>query len=81
MTTEFNERNATLDCVKGLAIFLVVWGHCIQFLFSDVSQSYFQNPVFKFIYTFHMPLFMAVSGYLFSDSERKYSGFDLLIRR
>jgi fucose 4-O-acetylase-like acetyltransferase len=30
------QRSATIDCLKGLAIFLVVWGHCIQFLFNDV---------------------------------------------
>lgn len=75
------ERNETLDCVKGVAIFLVIWGHCIQFLFPDAELSYFQNPIFKIIYAFHMPLFMAVGGFLFANSERKYSDSDLLKRR
>ena len=79
--TYANERNATLDLTKGLAIFLVVWGHCIQFIFIDVHQLYAKNPVFEVIYAFHMPLFMALSGYLFAMSERKYSVSDLLRRR
>lgn len=74
-------RNATIDCVKGLAIFLVVWGHCIQYLLIDPRNSYFQNPLFQFIYSFHMPLFMAVSGYLFAISEQTHSSADLLIKR
>lgn len=75
------ERNVTLDCVKGLAIFLVLWGHSIQFLFHDGSESFFQIPIFKIIYMFHMPLFMAVSGYLFPSSERKYPTSNLLLKK
>jgi len=53
-------RNVLIDILKGVAIILVVLGHAIQF--NTISSS--NNLVFKFIYLFHMPLFMFLSGYL-----------------
>ena len=53
-----------IDFVKGIAIFLMLWGHCIQFC-AVGDFDFFENWVFKLIYSFHMPLFMLVSGYLF----------------
>lgn len=58
------KRNYLIDVLKGYAIILVVYGHSIQFLMSK-NQDFFENPVFKIIYSFHMPLFMLISGYLF----------------
>ena len=58
------------DLVKGTAIFLMLWGHCIQYCAMDEIE-YFEDIVFKTIYSFHMPVFMLVSGYLFSYSFRK----------
>lgn len=60
--------------IKGIAILLVVFGHCIQFgigagYYSE--ECYFDNVVFKLIYSFHMPLFMLVSGYFFGYSFNK----------
>jgi len=52
-----------IDSLKGFAIFLVVWGHCIQNLKKDIN--FFQNSVFEFIYSFHMPLFFMLSGFFF----------------
>ncbi|WP_442589244.1 acyltransferase family protein [Pedobacter sp. AW31-3R] len=62
-------RNLFIDYLKGVAIFLVVWGHGLQFL--DTQYNCYQNPVFLFIYSFHMPLFMCISGYLFAFSAKK----------
>lgn len=56
MTTK---RIEYIDEIRGLAIILVVVGHLIQF--NGVSTN---NPVFEFIYSFHMPLFFAISGYI-----------------
>lgn len=53
-------RNIYIDLLKGFAIILVVLGHSVQFL----SDNNFENPLFKFIYAFHMPLFMFLSGYV-----------------
>ena len=68
------------DLVKGVSIFLMLWGHCIQYCGLD-DINCFEDPVFKTIYTFHMPLFMLVSGYLFSHSFRKRNLQELLTRR
>lgn len=48
-----------IDEIRGLAILLVVVGHLIQFNGFSVN-----NPIFEFIYSFHMPLFFAISGYI-----------------
>lgn len=68
----FNQqtRYLYLDIVKGVAIFLMLWGHCIQYCALN-DFDFFENPVFNFIYSFHMPLFMLVSGYLFAFSCKK----------
>ena len=68
------------DFVKGTAIFLMLWGHCIQYCALD-TLDYFEDVVFKGIYTFHMPVFMLVSGYLFSYSFRKRDLKALLAHR
>jgi len=74
-------RNLQLDAMKGLAIFLVVLGHCIQ---SNVVK-FDDNVLFRIIYSFHMPLFMFLSGYLAFNPNRelelKYLGkkFQVLV--
>lgn len=62
------QREKFWDIIKGVAILLVVLGHSIEFgggLEYRESGEYFNNPLFLFIYSFHMPLFMIVSGYFF----------------
>lgn len=68
------KRSLYLDVIKGLAIFLVVLGHCIQYG-SCVSfdKQFYEDPIFKFIYSFHMPLFMLISGFLFYNSVNRHS--------
>ena len=64
------QRDITIDFLKGIAIFLVVLGHLFPV-----------PPVSNFIYSFHMPLFMFLSGctffYSFSHSN---SAFQYLAR-
>jgi fucose 4-O-acetylase-like acetyltransferase len=62
-------RNTFLDMLKGITITLVVLGHTIQYITDPVY--FYGNPVFIAIYSFHMPLFMAISGYLFYHSLQK----------
>ena len=69
-----------LNIVKGIAVFLMLWGHCIQFCANGVFDV-FENSTFQFIYSFHMPLFMLVSGYLFYFSYEKRDLKTLLIHR
>lgn len=69
------KRNVLIDAIKGIAITLMIIGHCIQYGSGTLylkNEYFFQNPIFKFIYSFHMPLFMLVSGYLFYYSIKKY---------
>ena len=47
-----------IDMMRGI-ILLVVIGHIIQF-----NNGPLDNPIFEFIYSFHMPLFFFISGYI-----------------
>ena len=53
-----NSRNQFLDMAKGLAIILVVIGHTIQARYTDFDEQLW----FRVIYSFHMPLFVFLSG-------------------
>lgn len=74
------EERMYISVVKGVLIFLMLWGHCIQYCAAD-SFDFFGDPVFKGIYSFHMPLFMLVSGYLFYFSFQKRNLKELLVHR
>ena len=68
------ERNQFIDALKGLLIFLVVIGHSIQYGSGQnycEKELFYDNFVYKAIYTFHMPMFMIISGYLFGYSCKK----------
>ena len=69
-----------LNIVKGTAVFFMLWGHCIQCCTNGIFDFY-ENVVFKIIYSFHMPLFMLISGFLFSYSCKRRPLKDLLIHR
>lgn len=58
------KRVEYIDNIKGIAIFLVVWGHTIQNMGKE--DEFWNNPIFYFICSFHMPLFMLLSGYFFN---------------
>lgn len=62
------KRNIQYDYIKGIAIFLVIYGHTISHI--DIGQtSWWENPMYMFIYMFHMPLFIFVSGYFFNANR------------
>lgn len=72
-------RNIKMDNYKGLLIYLVVLGHL---LFSyNYSNSSICLGIVKFIYSFHMPLFLIISGYFSFNIIRKnlYKLFILFI--
>lgn len=59
-------RDPGVDALRGLAILLVVLGHAISNAI-DLNHASRSDALFilsNFIYTFHMPLFMAVAGYV-----------------
>ena len=68
------QRIEWIDALRGILIILMVYGHNIQFGSGEAvyrNQLYFENLVFQFIYSFHMPCLMIISGYLLSCSIEK----------
>lgn len=59
------------DLLRGIAIFFVVWGHTIQF--GGANIELFANKAFIFIYSFHMPLFLLISGFFLAKSAGRRS--------
>lgn len=70
-------RDSYWDQCRAALMWLVILGHCIQLLFTN---NFFSQPVFKFIYLFHMPLFMWISGYFALNSIRKH-GWKIISNR
>lgn len=67
-------REKLPDVLKGFGIILVVLGHCIQVgsgTAFNAESRYFSDKLYQFIYSFHMPLFMMVSGYLCWGSMKR----------
>lgn len=57
------QRSSHIDFCKGILILLVSIGHAAQCA-AYQEIDFFQDPTIKAIYMFHMPLFMAISGYV-----------------
>lgn len=82
------ERDLLPDILRGFAILMVVYGHCIQegngYDFST-DMSYFDDKIYQFIYSFHMPLFALIAGYFacssLSKADSRKSRISLLLRR
>ena len=55
------KRNETIDVAKGIGIFLMVLGH-----------MHINEQLNLFIYSFHMPLFYIISGFLYKNSGGYY---------
>lgn len=49
-----------IDSLKGILILLVVLGHVVLYTYTD---DYYDNHLWRYIYSFHMPAFMALSGW------------------
>lgn len=73
-----NNRLIWADSLKGLLIILVVLGHAIQRTLGIACET---NHLWNMIYSFHMPAFMAVSGYLAYRTNRGGQILPLIIRR
>lgn len=80
-----NERYEWIDILRTFTMVLVIIGHCnyynIQTSYGGIvyNSGNFENSlifrilgqIISFIYSFHMPLFMAISGACFSLSKNK----------
>lgn len=60
-----SKRIESLDIAKGIGILIVVLGHVLRT--DDVFLK-------KFIFSFHMPLFFMLSGFVFNTENKKGKG-------
>lgn len=68
------DRILWIDVVKGLLILSVVLGHCIQETLKVRGLGFDENLWRNLIYSFHMPAFMAMSGYVAYRPNRLSGG-------
>lgn len=71
------ERIVWADSLKGILMLLVIIGHSIQVTMGDAGEN---THVWRLIYSFHMPAFMAVSGWLMYRPDVVWGG-KTIIRR
>ncbi len=70
MENPMEKRNFLFDNLKCLLIFLVVYGHFIE-NFQSIYASESTRIAYQFIYLFHMPGFVFVSGYFARKGDGK----------
>ncbi len=58
-----------VDILRGFAILLMVLGHAVAKENVMTDSSSWCQGIYKFIYSFHMPLFFIISGFCFSRYE------------
>lgn len=75
---QVHRRIEYIDFAKFIAIVFVCLGHAVQYL--SVLDFFLDNPIWNFIYSFHMPFFMILSGFFFSRSINK-SFKDLVVKK
>ena len=65
------QRLEHMDLLKAFAIFSVLLGHSTEQLSAGL---FWDHPVWEFIYSYHMPLFMFVCGFFFPSSLKRSYG-------
>ena len=84
VSTENKKENSKnryniFDNIKGILIFSVVFGHFL-WKYSSYHKNSITRKIVVFIYSFHMPTFVFISGFLSSENSTKISNaFKLLI--
>lgn len=70
-------RDLELDTAKGFLMLCVIFGHCFLQDFSDEINLTLVN----YIYLFHMPMFIIISGYFskISDTSKFWKGIISLV--
>lgn len=67
-----SKYNPTIDTLKGCLILLVIAGHTF-------TEGVSGNPVKWAIYSFHMPLFLGLSGYLIDRQKLQHDSISSLV--
>ena len=68
MNRLINNRLFYIDTLKGFTILCVILGHVLQYSYNNFDE----NHLFRYIYAFHMPLFMMISGFLSSFTPQPF---------
>jgi fucose 4-O-acetylase-like acetyltransferase len=68
------QRNPNIDLLKGILILLVILGHVILGSVNGTFARYV-------IYSFHMPIFIGLSGFLLVEKKLKTYSFSQLIEK
>ena len=72
------KRLIWIDSLKGWLMILVILGHAIQ---SSLGDACFHHHVWNIIYSFHMPAFMAISGWFAFSVTSKSINVGALCKR
>lgn len=76
MTNQGKKRLVSFDIAKAICIILVVIGHYIP---DSAPDWYVINRTF--IYSFHMPLFMFASGYIYIAFKKEESYVHFIMKK
>ena len=76
-------RQDWVDIAKGIGILLVVYGHIARGVVSAGMgiEHHVLRLADSIVYTFHMPLFLFLSGLFFYSSLKKRGGIGLVLNR
>lgn len=73
-----DNRILYLDLVKLVTIYLVILGHVLMMMVNGYAVG---GRMISFIYSFHMPLFMLLSGYFVGGSTLKKGVWEFLLTK
>jgi len=68
------KRDSWIDCLKAFGMILVFHGHVIEIAFGDQRSGALYHQ-FQYIYSFHIPLFFFLSGYVAKAPSGTFSRF------
>ncbi|MBP2232991.1 acyltransferase [Azospirillum agricola] len=72
MTGPASHRRPELDIARAIGILCVLYGHALEMTFLGRAQEPgFAFAQWRFLYSFHMPLFFLVSGMLFRERRTR----------
>ena len=72
-----SKRLRWLDVLRGFLILLVILGHVMQSFVADIEN----NRIWSIIHSFHIPAFMAISGYLMYKEGGLINHKQIFVRR
>ena len=78
-----HSRDVSIDYSRGVGIILVVFAHGLEISFvarPDHNISFDAFYIWRFIYSFHMPLFYFISGVVFDRTNKERSFVEVLQR-